>query len=74
MLILGLESSAKIASCALGADGRRIALYTQDCGLTHSSTLLPMAEDMLRNCGVELRALTHIAVAAGPGSFTGVRI
>jgi len=74
MLLLGLESSGKTASSALYADGKQIALYTQDCGLTHSTTLLPMIEFMLKNCGIDRRSIDVIAVARGPGSFTGVRI
>lgn len=74
MLILGFESSAKTASVALCRDGELLAQYFQNSGLTHSRTLLPMAEDMLKNLGVTLAKLDGVAVAHGPGSFTGVRI
>ena len=74
MKLLSLESSAKAASAALTEDGRLIAQYYQNCGLTHSRTLLPMAESLLQNCGLTLDEVDAIAVAHGPGSFTGVRI
>lgn len=74
MLILALESSAKAASVALVKDGALLAQYFQNSGLTHSRTLLPMAEDLLRNTETSLQDLDRIAVAYGPGSFTGIRI
>ena len=74
MLILALESSAKAASVALCRDGVLIAQSQQCCGLTHSCTLLPMAEQMLKNTDTRLADVDAIAVARGPGSFTGVRI
>ena len=74
MLTLAFESSAKAASVALVRDGKLISQYSQCSGLTHSRTLLPMAQDLLNNCGVSLHDVDLIAVAAGPGSFTGLRI
>ena len=74
MLILALESSAKAASVALVRDGELVAQYSQCCGLTHSRTLLPMLEDMMKNSGIDLNEPDLIAVAQGPGSFTGIRI
>lgn len=74
MLILALESSAKAASVALCRGGALIAQTVQCSGLTHSRTLLPMAEDLLKNAGSSLAEVDSIAVAHGPGSFTGVRI
>ena len=74
MKILGLESSAKSASAALTENGRVLARSFQNTGLTHSRTLLPMAEAMLQNCELTLADVDAIAVAAGPGSFTGLRI
>ena len=74
MLILAFESSARPASVALVRDGRLLSQYTQCSALTHSRTLLPMAEDMLKNTELTLRDVDLIAVAHGPGSFTGVRI
>ncbi len=74
MLILGIESSAKAASAALVRDGALVGQYFQCSGLTHSATLLPMAEQLLASTGTEKSALDAVAVARGPGSFTGVRI
>ena len=74
MLILGIESSAKAASAALCRDGELIAQYYQCAGLTHSRTLLPMAEELLHGTDTALGDLDGVAVAVGPGSFTGVRI
>lgn len=74
MKILGLESSAKAASAALTEDGKLLARSYQNTGLTHSRTLLPMVETMLRNCDLSMDDIGAVAVAAGPGSFTGLRI
>ena len=74
MLIFALESSAKAASAALMEDESLIAQYSQCCGLTHSRTLLPMVEDMLKNTEKKIADVDLIAVAHGPGSFTGIRI
>lgn len=74
MKILALESSAKAASCAVLADGIPLATAWQATGLTHSRTLLPMVQDMLRSSELELSDMDAIAIAAGPGSFTGLRI
>ena len=74
MKILALESSAVSASVALTEDEKLVAQSFQNCGLTHSRTLLPMVENLLANCGVSLSDVDAIAVAHGPGSFTGVRI
>lgn len=74
MLILAFESSAKPASVALVRDGRLLAQSFQCTALTHSVTLLPMAEDLLKNTGIALSEVDAFAVAQGPGSFTGIRI
>ncbi|MCF0121125.1 MAG: tRNA (adenosine(37)-N6)-threonylcarbamoyltransferase complex dimerization subunit type 1 TsaB, partial [Oscillospiraceae bacterium] len=74
MKILALESSAKAASAAVMQDGRLAACYFQNCGLTHSVTLLKMADDMLKNLGMTMGDIDAVAVAIGPGSFTGIRI
>ncbi len=74
MLLLAFETSAKACSVALH-DGRKLLAESyQNTGLTHSQTLMVMAEDLLKSCGKTARDVTHLAVAAGPGSFTGVRI
>ena len=74
MKILAFESSAKAAGTALLDDGVLLADHMQNCGLTHSVTLLQMAEDMLKSCALTVQDVDAVAVAAGPGSFTGVRI
>ena len=74
MLTLAFESSAKAASVALCDGETLIAQTTQNCGLTHSVTLLPMAEALLKNTGYKLSDVQVFAVAHGPGSFTGIRI
>ena len=74
MLILAFESSAKAASVALVQDDKLVAQSMQCSALTHSCTLLPMAEDMMKNCGITLEKVDVIACAHGPGSFTGIRI
>ncbi len=74
MLILAFETSAKAASVALVEDGWLVAEYQQNSGQTHSRTLMKMAEDLLRNCDRKPEDVTAVACAAGPGSFTGVRI
>ena len=74
MLILAFETSAKACSAALHDGGALLAESYQNSGLTHSQTLMVMAEDLLKVCGKTAADVTHLAVAAGPGSFTGVRI
>ena len=74
MLILAFETSAKAASVALLDGNRLLAENYQNTGMTHSQTLMVMAQDMLRSCGKTSADVDAIAVAEGPGSFTGVRI
>ena len=74
MKLLALETTAKAASCAVLEDGMPLATAWQATGLTHSRTLLPMVEDMLKNSELKLQDMDIVAVAAGPGSFTGLRI
>jgi len=72
--ILAFESSAKAASVALLEDGHLLGEYYQNSGQTHSRTLMQMAADLLQNCDCTAGDIDAAAVAAGPGSFTGVRI
>ena len=74
MLLLAFETSAKSCSAALHDGKGLLAESYQNSGLTHSQTLMVMAEALLKVCGKSAADVTHLAVAAGPGSFTGVRI
>lgn len=74
MKLLAMESSATACSAALCEDETLIAQSFQNNGLTHSRTLLPMVSSLLETCGTTLHEVDLIAVAAGPGSFTGLRI
>ncbi len=74
MLILAFETTAKAGSVALLEEGKLLGESYQNTGLTHSQTLMVMAEDLLKQCGRTMADVTAVAVAEGPGSFTGVRI
>ena len=74
MRILAFETSAKAGSVALLEDGKLLAESYQNTGLTHSQTIMTMAQDMLTSCSLTPGDVDAVAVAAGPGSFTGVRI
>ncbi len=74
MKILALDASGQIASVALAENDRLIGEYTTNTGKTHSETLLPMVDALATLTGEDLSAIDAIAVAYGPGSFTGLRI
>ena len=74
MNIIALETSAKAVSAAITQSGRVLASGYQDTGLTHSRTLMPIVEHLFRNTGLTLQDMDAVAVSAGPGSFTGIRI
>ena len=74
MKLLAFESSAKAASTAILSDGNLLAEYTQNSGQTHSRTLMEMAKNMLSGCGLTPQDIDAVAVAEGPGSFTGIRV
>lgn len=74
MKILSLETSAKSVSTAVTEGDKLLASAYQATGLTHSRTLMPMVESMLKNSDLSLSDMGAVAVAAGPGSFTGLRI
>ena len=74
MKILAIETSAVTASVAVTEDEALLAQAFQNSGLTHSATLMPMAADLLKNTGLTMDDIDVVAVAAGPGSFTGIRI
>ncbi|MGN0666981.1 MAG: tRNA (adenosine(37)-N6)-threonylcarbamoyltransferase complex dimerization subunit type 1 TsaB [Huintestinicola sp.] len=74
MLILGIDTSGKTASCALCSEDEVIAQYTFVTKLTHSQVILPLVKRMLSDSGHELSDVDFFAAASGPGSYTGLRI
>ncbi len=74
MKILGMDSSGLVASVAVVEDDILVAEYTVNHKKTHSQTLLPMLDEVVRMTELDLESIDAIAVAAGPGSFTGLRI
>lgn len=74
MKILAIDSSSLTASVAIVEDELTIAEYTVNYKKTHSQTLLPMLDEIVKMTELELGTIDAIAVAAGPGSFTGLRI
>lgn len=74
MKILAIDSSGLVASAALATEDAVLAEYTTNYKKTHSQTLLPMIDEIVKMTETELAALDAIAVTAGPGSFTGLRI
>ncbi len=74
MKILGIDSSGMVASVAIMSDGILLAEYSVNYKKTHSQTLLPMLDEIVRMTELDLENIDAIAVAAGPGSFTGLRI
>lgn len=74
MKILALETSAKAVSAAVVEAGRLLAYGYQDTGLTHSRTLMPIVEHLLKNTDMKMADMDAVAAAMGPGSFTGIRI
>jgi len=74
MKILGIDSSAKSASAAITDGEKVLGCFYTNTGLTHSQTLMPMIESLLKYSNVSLDDIDLIAVNKGPGSFTGVRI
>lgn len=74
MKILGIDSSGMVASAAVTADNTLVAEFTVNNKQTHSQTLLPMIDQVVQMSGIALQEMDAIAIAAGPGSFTGLRI
>ncbi len=74
MKILGLDSSGLVASVAVVEDDNLLAEYTVNYKKTHSQTLLPMLDEIVKMIELDLETIDAIAVAGGPGSFTGLRI
>lgn len=74
MLVLGIDTATLACSVALATEEKLIAEYTLQVKKTHSERLLPLIDNLLRDSGFKPRDLEGIAVAVGPGSFTGLRI
>ena len=74
MRILALDSSGLVATVAIVEDEQTVAEYTVNYKKTHSQTLLPMLEEIVKMTEFDLNTIDAIAVAGGPGSFTGLRI
>ncbi len=74
MKILAIESSACSASVAIVEDDKILSECYINTGLTHSQTIMPMVDATVKNSKIELKDIDFLAVANGPGSFTGVRI
>lgn len=73
MLILALETSTELGSCALWRDGEVVEKFCPT-GRSHSETLLPLVRDLLHEAGLKVGQLDAIAFGVGPGAFTGLRI
>ena len=71
---MGIETSTPVCSVALADSDRVMAEYTLDIGVHHSERLLPMVQAILEGSGLQTSDLDGVSVAAGPGSFTGLRI
>ena len=74
MQILGIDTSGKNASVAVLNDGELRAQYFLQTRMTHSQVILPLYEKMLADLGIGVKDIDRFAVAAGPGSYTGLRI
>lgn len=74
MKILGIDSSGLVASAAIATEEALLAEYTVNFKKTHSQTLLPMVDEIVKRLELDLEELDAIAIASGPGSFTGLRI
>ena len=74
MKILAIESSGLVASAAIVTEDTLLAEYTVNFKKTHSQTLLPMVDEIVSMVGIDLKEIDALAVSAGPGSFTGLRI
>ena len=74
MKLIALETSAKTASAAVVTEGKLLGVSSVTAGLTHSQTILPLLETLLKGVSMELSDADGFAVSIGPGSFTGLRI
>ena len=74
MKILAIEASSLVASVAIMTDDIITAEYTMNHKITHSQTIMPMIDEIVKRCEADLKELDAIAISGGPGSFTGLRI
>ena len=74
MKILALDTSALVASAAITENGKVLAEYTLNYKLTHSQTIMPMIDEIVKMTETDLNTIDYIACSSGPGSFTGLRI
>ena len=74
MRILAIDSSSMVATVAVVTDGVLTAEYTINYKKTHSQTLLPMIDEIKKNIDLDMNTVDAIAIAGGPGSYTGLRI
>lgn len=74
MLVMGIESSTKVASVSVSSDGKIIGEFTIDTDYTHSEKLMPLVEDLLNTIDVNIKDIDTFLISKGPGSFTGLRI
>ena len=74
MRILAIDSSGLVATIAILEDDSMLAEYTLNYKKTHSQTLLPMLDEVVKRMDFDMNTIDAIAVAAGPGSITGLRI
>lgn len=74
MKILAIDSSGVVASVAIVDEEKIICEYTINYKKTHSQTLLPMIQEICNDCELDMQSIDAVAVASGPGSFTGLRI
>ena len=73
-MLLAIDTSSLVLSCALAEKDRLVAEWTVQKRLTHSEQLIPHLDAMMKEAGVSKEDITAIAVSIGPGSFTGLRI
>ena len=74
MKILALDTSGLVASAAITENGKVLAEYTLNYKLTHSQTIMPMIDEIVKMTETDLNTIDYIACSSGPGSFTGLRI
>ena len=73
-MLLAIDTSSLVLSCALADTDKLVAEWTVQKRLTHSEQLIPHLDEMMKEAGVDKKEITGIAVSIGPGSFTGLRI